>query len=209
LKIPSVEYSLYPRYDKNGYGVDRSCMVGQMEHMRLKHRVLAIGDFDWEMESSNVLLAMDSMSNEPITLLINSCGGVLDVAFMLYDTIKLINSPVITVGKFVASAAVIALAAGSKRYLLPHSRIMMHLPLGQISGDTKDIDIAQKEFVKYKDAMIKIYQDCGVTSSKSKILKDIDREFWMNAEETIAYGLADEILTPEKYKELFKEIKNV
>lgn len=201
---PTTEYNLYPRLDSTGKPFGRDCLIGQMEHLRSKHRVLTIGDFDWDMESSNVLLAMDSMdSTRPIILLINSCGGVLDTAFILYDTIKLIKAPVITVGKLVASAGVLTLIAGTKRYLFPHSKVMLHLIQGQVEGDTKEQKIAQKEFDKSQKEMIKIYQDCGVKKTEKQILKDIDRELWLNAKEAIDYGLADAILTPETYTELF------
>lgn len=201
--FPRLEHILYPRLDKEGFPFARDCMVGQIEHLRSKYRLVQIGDINWDMEENNILMALDTISNDPIILLINSSGGVLDTAFMLYDTIRCLRSPIISLGRFVASAAVIPLAVGQRRLLMPHSKVMIHLPAGTIGGDTRDMEIAHREMNKYKDQMLAIYQECGVKKTKKEILRDIDREYWMSSQEAIDYGLADAIVTPEEYQKIF------
>lgn len=206
---------LYPRKDKfTGKLVDDSQMVGYKEHLTQKHRVLFIqGTIGVrcgvcgasEYESHNLLMALDSLSHDPIKLFITSPGGDLDSTFMFYDTMKLIQSPIITVGRFCASAASLLLAAGTKRYLFPHAKVMLHLPSAEFPfSDAKDMAIRMREMTLYQDKILDILISGGVKKSKEEILHDIDRAFWMSPKEAIAYGLADEILTKEQLGEWLK-----
>jgi ATP-dependent Clp protease, protease subunit len=189
---------LYPRHDKTGKLVDEGQMVGCKEHLSSKHRVLNMyGEIGSEIDSINLLLALDSISHDPIKIIINSSGGLLDYAFLFYDTIKLIESPVITLATWCCSAAVMVMAVGSKRYVMPHSKIMIHLPSTRFQGDAKDLEIAKAEMDKYKNQLVDILIECGAKKTKDDILKDIDREYWMGAQETIDYGLADAIVDKE------------
>ena len=131
---------------------------------------------------------------EPIWLEIDSEGGSVDAALMLYDAIRMSIAPVYTVGETCISAAVLLLAAGKRRYLYPHSRVMLHLPSGGVSGDVKEIALRSAEFERVRDALVAAYIECGVRKTPRQILKDIDREFWLTAEDAIKYGLADEII---------------
>lgn len=191
---------LYERKAKVGTKevlVPNDCLVDPIEHMA-KYRIINVhGAVRMELESINLMLAMDTQSHKPIKLIISSPGGSLDAAFLIYDVLKRLESPIMTLGTFTASAAVLILLAGTKgsRFLMPHSKTMIHLPSTQFSGDTEDIKIAQKEMESYRDRMIEIYQECGVKKSKKQILKDINREFWMNPKEAISYGLADQVMT--------------
>ena len=179
-------------------------MTAYKEHLQVQHRILFLtGILGGETESHNLLLALDSISHDPIKLVITSAGGELDSTFLFYDTMKMLQSPVEVVGRYCASAAVLLLAAGSKgkRYLFPHAKVMLHLPSNYFQKDTvisvQDMEISQNELRKYKDKMVEILRDCGVKKSREEILLDIDRDFWLEPEEACAYGLCDEIMTPQ------------
>ena len=192
---------LYPRITElNGSEtlVKDSEMCRYKEHMTQNHRTLFLsGIITGETDSRHLLLALDTLSQDPITIHITSPGGDLDTTFLMIDTMKLIKSPVITIGEYCASAACLILASGSKRYLYPHAKIMLHLVIGQMVGDYKDFAIQHKLMVNYQDKIVDILQGAGVKKSKEEILQDIDRDFWLEPSEAIAYGLADEVLTKE------------
>lgn len=195
---------LYPRETHNGRLIDDTQMVGVREHLSNRRIFNIAGEITNEIDSQNILLAMDSLSHKPIKLFITSPGGGLDAAFLLYDTLKMLRSPVITIGRYCASAAVLLLAAGKKRYLLPHAKIMLHLPSGAMMGDSKEWEIQHKQMQIYKDKMVDVLIECGAKKSKKEILLDIDRDFWLDPQEAIEYGLADEILKPSILGEWLK-----
>ena len=191
----------YPRIAKipEGYTLvgDRS-LVETREHLAMEHRVIHMkGEISHESDFAALLFAMDSVSQEPIKLIIDSPGGLLDTAFLYCDTFDLLRSPIYTLGRFCASAAVLILARGDKRYLLPHSKVMLHLPVGGGTGDSKDIKIITEQINLYQDKIVNLLQDCGVKKSSEEILEDIDRAFWLEPKDAIAYGLADEIMTKD------------
>ena len=136
-------------------------------------------------------------ADKDITLYINSPGGVVSAGLAIYDTMQYIKPDVCTIciGQ-AASMAAVLLAAGAKgkRYALPHSRIMLHQPLGGAGGQTADIAIHAKEIVRVKESLTKILmQHTG--QQKNIIAKDTDRNFFMDADEAKAYGIVDEIFT--------------
>jgi len=200
---------LYPRIitiSKGDSLVDDTQMVGYKEHMTQNHRILFLsGVITGEMDAHNLLMALDTLSHDPIRLVITSPGGDLDSTFLFYDTMKIIQSPIETIGRYCASAAAMLLAAGSKRYLFPHAKVMLHLPAGQMGGDSKDWDIQHRQMEQYRNRMVDILCECGVKKSHNEILADIDRDFWMEPKAAIAYGLADEILTSEVWQNWIKE----
>lgn len=200
---------IYPRVaDLNGMEtlVDDTQMCGYKEHMTQNYRTLFLdGIISGETNSRHLLLALDTLSHDPITLYITSPGGDLDATFLMIDTIRLIKSPVITIGEYCASAACLLLATGSKRYLYPHAKVMLHLPAGQMGGDAKDWDIQHKQMEMYRNKVVDILCECGARKSREQILNDIDRDFWLEPEEAVEYGLADEILTKDKWSEICQE----
>ena len=153
-----------------------------------------------DADSANLLLALAAHSPEPIKMFITSPGGVVDTAMMIYDTMKLIDAPIITVGRYCASAAAILMAAGSERYLWPRAKMMLHLPSGVMQGDAVELAIQQEEMAKTQQSLVDALIECGVKKTPRQILKDINREKWFNPKEAIEYGLADEIVTPELLK---------
>ena len=195
---------LYPRVARIGEKdilVDASQMIGYREHMTQEHRILFLsGVISGEMDSQNLLLALDSLSHKPIKLVITSPGGDLDTTFLFIDTMKLIQSPVITIGRYCASAASLILASGKERYLYPHAKTMLHLATGQMGGDYKDFAIQHKLMVSYQDKIVDILTEAGVKKSRDEILIDIDRDFWLDPQEAIDYGLADKVMKPETWQ---------
>lgn len=193
---------MYPRLTDDNKLITVDGLVGYTEHLERKHRILIYGtERLFELDYDNALWAWDSIGHDPIKIVIHSPGGVMDTAFQLYDTIKTLKSPVWTIGMYCASAAVMILAAGTKRYLTPHARVMLHLPSGRLAGDAADLTIQHARIQKYKEEMVSVLRDCGVRKSREQILGDIDREFWLSAQEAIDYGLADEILTAKVVQE--------
>ncbi|MDR7574199.1 MAG: ATP-dependent Clp protease proteolytic subunit [Armatimonadota bacterium] len=137
-------------------------------------------------------------SRSEIYLLIDSEGGSVWAGFALYDCLRASRAPVVTVGQNIASMATVVFAAGRRRLLTPNARVMLHLPWGTVSGDARDAEIRTGELKKIRDMILDAYQAAGVKRSRRQILRDIDREFWMGAEEAVRYGLADGIISADE-----------
>ena len=136
-------------------------------------------------------------SGEPITMYINSPGGVVTSGMVVYDTMQMISSPVHTVCMgLAASMGSIILSGGTKgkRSIYPSGRVMIHQPsIGRLFGQASDIEIHAREILKTKDLGAKILADnCGKTIDQVK--KDFDRDYWMNAKESLEYGIVDSIV---------------
>jgi ATP-dependent Clp protease protease subunit len=142
------------------------------------------------------LLYLDLLNNKEIQLIINSPGGYVTSGFSIYDTLKQIKSPVSTVcSGLAASMGSILLSAGEKgrRFIQPHARVMIHQPSGGAQGQASNIEIQAREIVKTKELGARILADnCG--QDFEKVMKDFDRDYWMGAEESVAYGIVDEIM---------------
>ncbi len=146
-----------------------------------------------------VMLYLDSEDNsKPIYLYINSPGGSVTAGMAIYDTIQHIKSEVVTICVgLAASMGAFLLAAGTKgkRLALPHSRIMIHQPLGGIQGrrQATDIEIEAKEILRIRDQLNQIMA-FHTGQSIEKIQKDTDRDFFMSAEEAKEYGIIDKVI---------------
>jgi ATP-dependent Clp protease protease subunit len=167
----------------------------------LKERIIFLGS---EIEDTTADLVMAQLifleyedPEKDITIYINSPGGVVSSGLAIYDTIQYIKPDVSTIciGQ-AASMGAILLAAGTKgkRFALPHSRIMLHQPIGGAGGQASDIAIHAKEIVRVKNALNQIIQKHSGQDIEV-IARDTDRNFYMSAEEAKNYGLIDEILT--------------
>lgn len=150
------------------------------------------------------LLYLDSVDpGKDVSIYLNSPGGSVTAGLGLYDTMQFIKSDVSTICiGMAASMAAVLLVAGEKgkRFALPHSRVMIHQPLGGVQGQASDIEITAREILKYKSELY------GIIASHSgqpieKVERDGDRDFWMTAEEAKAYGMIDEVLMPRQGKE--------
>ena len=142
------------------------------------------------------LLYLDLQNNKEIQLIINSPGGYVTSGFAIYDTINQIKSPVSTVcSGLAASMGSILLSVGKKgrRFIQPHAKVMIHQPSGGARGQASNIEIQAKEILKTKELGAKLLaENCG--QKIDKILKDFNRDYWMDAEESIAYGIVDGVL---------------
>lgn len=143
------------------------------------------------------LLFLDSTdSKSDIQLYINSPGGSVYAGLGIYDTMQLVQSDVATICTgLAASMASVLLTAGTagKRSALPHSRVMIHQPLGGAEGQASDIEITAREIIKLKKELYEIISNHS-GKSLAQIEKDADRDYWMTAQEALKYGMIDEIL---------------
>ena len=131
-----------------------------------------------------------------ITFYINSPGGVVTSGMVIYDTMQMISSPVSTVCMgMAASMGSILLSGGQKgrRFIFPHGEVMIHQPSGGGRGTSADLEIMAVQMQKTKETGAQLLADnCGQTFEK--VMKDFNRDYWMNAEESIAYGIVDHLL---------------
>lgn len=139
---------------------------------------------------------------KPILFVINSPGGSVDSGFAIWDQIKLLQSPVITLvtGLAASMGSLLSLVSGKgKRLATPNSRIMIHQPLigGVIRGQATDLEIQAREMLKTRAQIVDIYVDATGKDRKA-IEKAIDRDNWMTAEEAKEFGLIDKIVTSMK-----------
>jgi len=146
---------------------------------------------------TNRLLYLDAVDpGKEITFYINSPGGIITSGMVIYDTMKLIKSPVATVCMgMAASMGSILLSAGEKgkRYIFPHGEVMIHQPSGGGQGTSADLEIIAIQILKAKELGAKILADnCG--QSYDKVMEDFDRDYWMNASESKKYGIVDAII---------------
>lgn len=144
------------------------------------------------------LLYLDSADSElNISIYLNTPGGSVYAGLGIYDTIQFISSKVGTICTgMAASMGAVLLVAGEKgmRAALPHSRVMIHQPMGGIQGQASDIEITAKEILKLKDELYQIIADhSGQTIER--IRQDADRDFWMTSKEALDYGMIDSIYT--------------
>lgn len=144
------------------------------------------------------LLYLDTTADKrDIQMYINSPGGSVTSGLGIYDTMQYIDSDIATICTGMgASMAAVLMCAGEKgkRSALPHSRIMIHQPLGGAHGQASDIEITAREIRKYKEELYKIISN-HTGQDYDKIWADGDRDYWMTAKESLEYGCIDEILT--------------
>jgi len=151
-----------------------------------------------EVVSKFLLLDADKPGEE-IKFYINSPGGVVTSGMVIYDTMKMLSSPVSTICMgLAASMGSILLSGGvkGKRFIYPHGEVMIHQPSlgGHIQGVSKDLEIQAEQTRKVKEIGATILaENCGKTVAQ--IMNDFDRDYWMNAKEAIAYGIVDKEIT--------------
>ena len=150
------------------------------------------------------LLYLDSVDpGKDISIYINSPGGSVTAGLGIYDTMQFISSDVATICTgMAASMGAVLLVAGQegKRSALPHSRVMIHQPLGGVQGQASDIEIEAKEIMKFKKELYTIISNHSHTPFE-KVWNDSDRNYWMTAEEAREYGMIDKVLIRKKNDE--------
>lgn len=166
----------------------------------LKERIIFLGspvdDHIANLVIAQLLFLQAEDSEKDISVYINSPGGAVTAGLAILDTIQFIKPDVSTICIGQASSmAAILLAAGTrgKRYALPNSRVMIHQPIGGVEGQASDIQIHAKEIVKIKQRLNIILSELTGKALK-KIEKDTDRNFFMTADEAVAYGIVDDVL---------------
>lgn len=149
---------------------------------------------------AQLLFLASSDSSADISIYINSPGGSVSAGLGIYDTMQLVEPDVATICTgMAASMAAVLLCAGAagKRSALPHSKVMIHQPLGGAQGQASDIEIAAREILRTKQELYSIISEHTGKSVK-QIAADSDRDYWMTAQEAKDYGMVDEILGKRK-----------
>lgn len=143
------------------------------------------------------LLYLDAIDpGKEITFYINSPGGIVTSGMVVYDTMQMIKSPVATVCMgMAASMGSILLSGGKKgkRYIFPHGEVMIHQPSGGGQGTSADLEIMAEQVKKVKEMSAKILAD-NCNQPFEKVMADFDRDHWMGAKESIAYGIVDKLI---------------
>ena len=179
-----------------------SFLLKKMEQLFLQKRAVylwgVVDDRSAKDIVSKMILLDADKPGEEIKFYINSPGGMVTSGMVMYDTIKLMKSPVSTICMgLAASMGSILLSAGVKgrRFVYPHAEIMIHQPSlgGYFQATSADIEIQANQIRKTKEIGAKILaQNCGKTVEQ--IMKDFDRDYWMDATEAVSYGIVDKII---------------
>ena len=178
-------------YEKNkGFNVD----------LLLKYRqVFLFGEID-QTQAENLckkLAYLDQESHKPIKLFINSQGGHVEAGDSIHDFIKFVHAPIITIGSgYVASAGTHIYFAAKKenRFSLPNTRFMIHQPSGGGQGQASDLKIQMEQIIEMKEKIIKITAE-ATGQPIERVRKDIDRDYWLTAQEALDYGIVGKIIT--------------
>lgn len=189
------------RSEENGDSLEKLLSNQKARAQFLEKRMIflwgVVQDKSAEEITSQLLYLEAQNPGKEITFYINSPGGVVTAGMVIYDTMQMISSPVSTVCMgLAASMGSLLLSGGAKgkRFIFPHGRVMIHQPsVGGLYGQASDIQIHAKEIARTKEMGAKILADnCG--KSMEEITKDFDRDFWLNPEEALKYGIVDGIL---------------
>lgn len=166
----------------------------------LKDRIIFLGD-ELNQQTANLIVAQmlfleNQDANKDIVFYINSPGGSVYDAFAVYDTMQYVKCDIQTVGVGIqASAAAFLLSSGTKgkRMLLPHATVMIHQPTAGTKGRVSDMEIDLKEGLRLKKLLSEVMAR-NTGQKLGKIEKDVERDFWMTAQEAVTYGLVDKII---------------
>jgi ATP-dependent Clp protease protease subunit len=167
----------------------------------LENRIVFLQGPIYDANANELVMKLLYLQSEnrkkEIHFYINSPGGSVTATLAVYDTMQIITCPVATycVG-LAASGGAVLLAGGSekKRFALPHSKVMIHQPHGGVGGQVSDIEIQAQEMLKTRDLLNDILAK-HTGQNINKIAKDVDRDFYMTAQESVDYGIVDAILT--------------
>lgn len=160
--------------------------------------ILIYGEINQDLAEkvTQQLLLLEAINQEPITIFINSQGGHVEAADTIHDIIMFIEPEVRIIGTgWVASAGIPIYLAAKKanRYSLPNTRYMIHQPLGGVQGQSSEIEIEAKEIIRMRERVNHLIAE-GTGQSYEKIVKDSDRNFWLNVEEAKDYGIVGTII---------------
>jgi len=174
--------------------------AGALQQKLLESRSIVIsGEINQELAQKVItqMILLQSVSNDPIKLYINSQGGHVEAGDTIHDFIKFIRPEVHVIGTgWVASAGITIFLAANKehRYSLPNTRFMIHQPLGGVRGQATDIEIEAREIIRMLERVNKLIAD-ATGQPLEKVKKDTDRNFWMSPAEALDYGIVGKLLT--------------
>ncbi|MBP5568559.1 MAG: ATP-dependent Clp protease proteolytic subunit [Treponema sp.] len=163
-------------------------------------QIILTGEINKDLadEIARQILILDSEDDKkPIYMYIDSPGGDVDAGFAIYDIIRFVKAPVYLIGMgLIASAATLILLSvpKEKRVGLPNSRYLIHQPLGGMRGVATDIEIYAKDMEKIRAKINKIIAE-GTGTPLEQVTKDTDRDYWLDADEAVKYGLISSIIT--------------
>lgn len=185
---------------------ERTLNVAQMDVFSrlMMDRIIFLGtevnDYTANVIQAQLLYLDSADPGKDVSIYINSPGGSVYAGLGIYDTMQYISSDVSTICTgMAASMAAVLLVAGEKgkRYALPHSRVMIHQPMGGIQGQASDIEITAREILKLKEELYRIISDHSGQPFE-KVEADSDRDYWMIAAEAKEYGMIDKVLVNQK-----------
>mgnify|MGYP000629758917 FL=1 len=173
----------------------------------LKDRIIFVGTPINDQIANLIIAQMLFLASEDpkkdIALYLNTPGGLVTAGMAIYDTMQYIPADVTTICVGQASSMGAVLLAGgtpSKRQALPNARIMLHQPMGGITGQASDMEIHAREIIKMREQINEILVECTGRSA-SEIALDTERDFFLTAEEAVDYGVVDEIVSPSAVTE--------
>ena len=185
---------------------ERQLNVAQMDVFSrlMMDRIIFLGDeindYVANIIQAQLLFLESSDPKRDIQIYVNSPGGSVYAGLGIYDTMQFISPDVATICTGIAaSMAAVLLCAGAKgkRSALPHSRVMIHQPMGGMQGQASDMEINYKQIMLLRDELYQIISDHSGQSFE-KIMKDSDRDYWMTSAEALEYGMIDQVLRREK-----------
>lgn len=171
----------------------------------LKDRIIfvdgEINDTSADLVVAQLLFLESQNPDKDVSLYINSPGGSVTAGLAIYDTMRHIRPDIQTIclGQCASMAAVL-LAGGEKgkRFILPSSRVMIHQPWGGVQGQAADIAIQAKEIVRLKKLTIKYFAE-NIGKTEKQVAEDMERDFYMSADEAVAYGIVDRVMDGNKH----------
>jgi len=182
--------------EKDGRGERAYDIYSRLLRERIVFLGTAIDDMVANLVMAQLLFLESEDPSKEIYLYINSPGGIITSGLAIYDTMQYVKAPIVTtcIGQ-AASMGAVLLAGGEKgkRFALPHSRILIHQPLGGAQGQASDIDIQAKEILRMREEINKILEK-HTGQPIEKVAKDTERDYFMGPEQAIEYGIIDQIL---------------
>ena len=199
---PDIPEPVGPEPREPGDNRTLSSPINELEQRLLRQRkVLIFGAINDKVarDVTGRLLALSGESDKPIDIYVNSPGGHVESGDTIHDMIRFVDgtTPVRIIGTgWVASAGALIFLAGHKdrRFCLPNTRFLLHQPMGGVRGPATDIDIEAREILKMRERINRIIaRETG--QAYERIERDTDRNYWMSAEEAIAYGMVSKVLS--------------
>ena len=182
--------------EKDGRGERAYDIYSRLLRERIVFLGTAVDDMVANLVIAQLLFLESEDPSREIYLYINSPGGIITSGLAIYDTMQYVKAPIVTtcIGQ-AASMGAVLLAGGEKgkRYALPHSRILIHQPLGGTQGQASDIDIQAKEILRMREEINRILEK-HTGQPIEKVAKDTERDYFMSPEQAIEYGIIDQIL---------------